>query len=95
MLKNANKKEQKGTQFFCEKCNFNTSHKPNYERHLLTIKHRSVSDANKMLIKRTKKNHIKNALVEMFTNTKRAFCVTKRIAARCARWLAWYLLDMN
>jgi hypothetical protein len=55
MLKNAKKKEPKRTVFFCEKCAFTTSHKPNYERHLLTIKHISVSDANKMLIKKNEK----------------------------------------
>ena len=49
------KKEQKGTSFFCEKCDFTTSHKPNYKRHLLTTKHVSVSDANKMLTKKNEK----------------------------------------
>lgn len=55
MLKNANKKEPKGTPFFCKKCDFVTSHRPNYERHLLTIKHLSVTNANKMLTKKNEK----------------------------------------
>lgn len=55
MLKNAKKKERKRTSFFCEKCDFTTCHKPNYERHLLTMKHVSVSDANKMLTKKNEK----------------------------------------
>jgi len=50
MLKNANKKEPI---FCCKTCDFSTSHKPNYDRHILTIKHLSVTNANKML---TKKN---------------------------------------
>lgn len=50
-----NKKEQKGTSYFCERCDFITSHKPNYKRHLLTTKHISVSDANKVLIKKNEK----------------------------------------
>lgn len=28
--------------FYCKKCNYNTSHKQHYERHLLTAKHRNV-----------------------------------------------------
>jgi hypothetical protein len=55
MLKNANKKERKRTSFFCEICDFTTFHKPNFERHLLTIKHISVTDANKMLAKKNEK----------------------------------------
>lgn len=49
------KKERKRTIFFCKKCDFETSHKPNYERHLLTIKHLSVTNANKMLTKKNEK----------------------------------------
>lgn len=52
MLKNANKKERI---FFCEKCDFTTCHKPNYERHLLTIKHGSVTNSSKMLTKKNQK----------------------------------------
>ena len=55
MLKKETKKEPKRTSFFCEFCDFVTSHKPNYERHLLTIKHISVTDANKMLTKKNEK----------------------------------------
>lgn len=55
MLKKETKKERKRTSFFCEICDFITSHKPNYERHLLTIKHISVTDANKMLTKKNEK----------------------------------------
>jgi hypothetical protein len=56
MLKNANKKERV---FFCEKCDFTTSHKPNYERHILTLKHVSVTNGSKMLTKKNQKepNH--------------------------------------
>jgi len=57
MLKNANKKERKRTLFFCENCDFETLHKPNYERHLLTTKHISVTNANKMLTKKNEKEH--------------------------------------
>lgn len=41
--------------FVCNKCHFVTSHKPNYERHILTIKHISVTNANKMLTKKNEK----------------------------------------
>jgi hypothetical protein len=55
MLKNANKKNKKRTSFFCEKCDFTTSHKPNYERHLLTIEHCSVTKTVPMLTKKNEK----------------------------------------
>ena len=55
MARNANKKNKKERIFFCEKCDFTTSHKPNYERHLLTIKHVSVTKSVPMLTKKNEK----------------------------------------
>lgn len=55
MLKNVNKKERKRTSFTCDFCDFITSHRPNYDRHLLTIKHVSVTNANKCYQKKNEK----------------------------------------
>jgi len=32
--------------FSCEKCNYNTAHKQNYERHLQSVKHLEVHEEN-------------------------------------------------
>ncbi len=32
--------------FYCESCDYNTSNKSNYEKHLLTVKHKS-NESNK------------------------------------------------
>ena len=55
MLKMLTKKNEKEPSFFCKNCDFSTYHKPNYDRHVLTIKHLSVTNANKMLIKKNEK----------------------------------------
>ena len=37
--------------FTCELCDYSTSKKPNYEKHLLTLKHKMLKNANKKLKK--------------------------------------------
>ena len=44
------KKGQKRTKIFsCELCDFNTSHKNKYERHLSTLKHKKRANDTKMI----------------------------------------------
>ena len=39
------KKEQKEqTKFYCEKCDFFTSRKANWQRHILTAKHKKITN---------------------------------------------------
>ena len=41
------KKEQKEqTKFYCEKCDFFTSRKANWQRHILTAKHKKITNGN-------------------------------------------------
>jgi len=48
MVNNDNKKAQKGAQkFVCEKCNFVSSKKSDYNRHLTTLKHKMITNDNK------------------------------------------------
>jgi len=45
----------------CEKCNFNSSHKNDYNKHLITLKHQNTCFGNEMEIngnKTTQKNPI-------------------------------------
>ena len=49
--KNAKKRKN----YFCEICDFNTFNKTDYEKHLLTIKHQSVSVGNESNKKNAKK----------------------------------------
>ena len=55
-----NQKTQKNPEkYFCEKCDFNTSHKNDYNKHLLTSKHQNWVFGNDMEIfgnKKTQKN---------------------------------------
>jgi hypothetical protein len=43
-----NKKYQKSSHFFCEKCSYETNRKSQFERHLLTSKHTRITMDNKM-----------------------------------------------
>jgi hypothetical protein len=56
MLKNAKKKVAKVAQFYCEKCDYNTSKKFDYEKHLLTKKHQHNVNAIGMLKKVAQKS---------------------------------------
>lgn len=48
MVNNDNKKAQKSAQkFVCEKCNFVSSKKSDYNRHLSTLKHKMITNDNK------------------------------------------------
>ena len=55
-----NPKTQKNPEkYFCEKCDFNTSHKNDYNKHLLTPKHQNLGFGNEMEIfgnEKTQKN---------------------------------------
>ena len=43
-----NKKTQKSSdKFFCSTCDYNTHHKHDYSRHLLTLKHKLLTNTNK------------------------------------------------
>jgi hypothetical protein len=48
MVQMVQKKDEKGQDFFsCKKCDFNTSHKGKYNRHLTTSKHKMVQNGTK------------------------------------------------
>ena len=50
MLIKANQREEKGGEFFnCKYCDYFTSKKINFTRHLSTDKHKNKENANKML----------------------------------------------
>ena len=49
---NPNKKmPKKCLKYFCETCNFNCSKKSNYEKHLLTNKHKILTNPNNLMPK--------------------------------------------
>ena len=55
------KKDKKGTKnFYCECCDYNTSHKNKFERHLSTLKHQKRTNGIKMIQNDTKYQNIKN-----------------------------------
>tara|TARA_Y100000310_G_C20545214_1_gene745250 strand:- start:22 stop:942 length:921 start_codon:yes stop_codon:yes gene_type:complete len=55
MLKNANKNEQKRAQkFLCSKCEYITTRKNNWSRHLASTKHKMLTNANKNEQKRAR-----------------------------------------
>ena len=46
-----NKKSQKIAFFFCEKCEYSTHNKTDYNKHLLTLKHKNLTNPNKNIVK--------------------------------------------
>ena len=51
-----NKKVSESIKFFCEKCNYITTVKSNYYKHLTTAKHIKITNDNDVLLKNNNKN---------------------------------------
>lgn len=74
-----NKKVPKSSyNYYCENCKYSTSRQSQYNRHIMTPKHKILTDTNKKVPKSSKKfqNHISVNMVK-YINTLLPFTLTK------------------
>ena len=64
--------------FYCQKCNYTTSRKSSYDKHILTSKHLQLTNVNNMLTKSCEK------VAELFTFT--CYMCNKKYKSRVGLW---------
>jgi hypothetical protein len=71
-IKEIPKKPKTQKEYWCEMCNFNTSHKNDYSKHLTTAKHKNMCLGNKMDIPGNQKTQ-KNPILFMCSNCNKNY----------------------
>ena len=68
--------------FICKSCDYSTSNRSNWKKHIMTPKHKNGNNGNKKVAKKTA---LVVECVESNTNTEVVFLVTKKVAMEMLR----------